>query len=103
MKISVTDGMHTIIYQLNDSPSAKSLYSMLPMDIEVEDYGSNEKIFYPRTQLDCRNLESAEGGSARRPARLRKWVKLLPMLGIWAFAAVIFSGVGNESTSLACL
>ena len=41
--------------------------------------------------LEEPSAESAEGGSARRPARLRKWVKLLPLLGIWAFAAVIFS------------
>ena len=60
MKISVTDGMHTIIYQLNDSPSAKSLYSMLPMDIEVENYGSNEKIFYPEEKIDT--ADGIEGG-----------------------------------------
>jgi len=47
--------MHTIIYQLNDSPSAKSLYEMLPLDIEVENYGSNEKIFYPEETIDTTN------------------------------------------------
>jgi hypothetical protein len=60
MKIRVTDGTHTIIYKLNDSPSAKSLYSMLPMDIEVEDYGSNEKIFYPEEKIDT--ADGIEGG-----------------------------------------
>jgi len=60
MKISVSDGTHTIIYQLNDSPSAKSLYGMLPMDIEVEDYGSNEKIFYPVETIDT--AEGIEDG-----------------------------------------
>jgi hypothetical protein len=60
MKIRVTDGTHTIIYKLNDSPSAKSLYSMLPIDIEVEDYGSNEKIFYPEEKIDT--ADGIEGG-----------------------------------------
>ena len=52
MKISVTDGKHTVIFRLNGSPSAKSLYAMLPIDIEVENYGSNEKIFYPEEAVD---------------------------------------------------
>lgn len=60
MRIKVTDGEHTIIYQLNDSPSAKSLYEMLPLDIEVENYGSNEKIFYPEETIDT--TEGIEGG-----------------------------------------
>ena len=41
--------------------------------------------------LEESSAECAEDSIARRPARLRKWVKLVPMLGIWAFAAVIFS------------
>ena len=60
MRISVTDGTRTIIYELNDSPSAKSLYAMLPIDIEVENYGSNEKIFYPEQALDT--TDGIEGG-----------------------------------------
>lgn len=60
MRISVTDGTHTIIYELNDSPSAKSLYAMLPIDVEVENYGINEKIFYPEQALDT--TDGIEGG-----------------------------------------
>lgn len=52
MRISVSDGSNTIIYRLNGSPSAKSLYNMLPLDVEVENYGDNEKIFYPEAALD---------------------------------------------------
>ena len=63
MKISVTDGTHTIIYELNDSPSAKSLYGMLPMDIEVENYGSNEKIFYPAEKIDTNDGIEGGGGA----------------------------------------
>ena len=60
MRIRVTDGTHTVIYQLNNSPSAKSLYAMLPMDAEVENYGSNEKIFYPEAAVDT--ADGIEGG-----------------------------------------
>lgn len=47
MKIRVSDGENEVLYLLNDSPAAMSLYSQLPLDVEVENYGSNEKIFYP--------------------------------------------------------
>ena len=60
MKIRVTDGTHTIIYALNDTPSAKSLYAMLPLDTEVENYGHNEKIFYPEQAIDT--ADGIEGG-----------------------------------------
>ena len=60
MKIKVTDGEHTVIYLLNNSSSAKSLYSMLPLEIEVENYGSNEKIFYPKETIYT--TDGIEGG-----------------------------------------
>ena len=60
LKISVSDGTHTIVYELNDSPSAKSLYGMLPLDIVVENYGHNEKIFYPPQTVDT--TDGIEGG-----------------------------------------
>ena len=49
--ISVTDGSNTIVYRLNDTPAATSLYNQLPVSVEVEDYSDNEKIFYPPTLL----------------------------------------------------
>ena len=52
MRISVTDGTYTATFKLNNSPSAKSLYGMLPVDAKVENYGNNEKIFYPNDLLD---------------------------------------------------
>ena len=60
MRISVSDGSNTVIYELNNSPSAKSLFSMLPLDIEVENYGHNEKIFYPPQTIDT--IDGIEGG-----------------------------------------
>ena len=48
----VTDGTHEIVFALNDSPTARSLYAQLPLSLEVDNYGSNEKIFYPPEKLD---------------------------------------------------
>ncbi len=52
MIISVTDGSSTVVFRLNGSTPAKSLYGMLPLDVEVGDYLSNEKIFYPPVKVD---------------------------------------------------
>lgn len=60
MKIKVSDGNNEIIFLLNDSSAAKSLYGQLPLTLEVENYGSNEKIFYPPEKLDGSDV--TEGG-----------------------------------------
>jgi len=51
MKISVNANGNTTVFQLNDSRAAKDLYAQLPLNIEVEDYSHNEKIFYPPKKL----------------------------------------------------
>ena len=57
MKIKVSDGTNTIVYELNTTSAAKSLYNMLPMEVEVQNYSNNEKIFYPTADIsyaaDC--------------------------------------------------
>ena len=57
MKIKVSDGTNAVTFELNETSAAKSLYQMLPMDVAVENYSNNEKIFYPTTTVtygsDC--------------------------------------------------
>ena len=57
MKIKVSDATNTITYELNETSAAKSLYQMLPLEVKVQDYSNNEKIFYPPTAVsygaDC--------------------------------------------------
>lgn len=60
LQIQVQDSNHTIIFELNDSPAARSLYDQLPLTVEVQDYSTNEKIFYPPEKLDTEN--AVEGG-----------------------------------------
>lgn len=52
MNIRVESKGKTIIFKLNDSSASVSLYKQLPMTIDVEDYGNNEKIFYPKNKLN---------------------------------------------------
>ena len=54
LQIQVQDSNHTIIFELNDSPAARSLYDQLPT------VSTNEKIFYPPEKLDTEN--AVEGG-----------------------------------------
>ena len=60
LKIRVTDGTHSVVFRLNDTPPAKSLYDMLPIKTTVDNYGSNEKIFYPDETIDTEG--GVEGG-----------------------------------------
>lgn len=59
MKISVNSNSTTIIFELNDSRASKELLSQLPLSIKVEDYASNEKIFYPLKKLSTSNMPLA--------------------------------------------
>ena len=61
MQIQVQDNAHTVVFMLNNSVAAASLYNQLPLKIMVEDYGNNEKKFYPPTKLNTSNTPSAEG------------------------------------------
>lgn len=56
-RINVTDGTHSVTFELNETSAAQSLYNMLPMTREVQNYSTNEKIFYPEPDIsyssDC--------------------------------------------------
>ena len=52
-----------VVYQLNDSPAADALLAQLPLTVEVEDFSTNEKIFYPPQALDTAGTPLAEGGA----------------------------------------
>lgn len=62
-QIAVTCGDLQVVYALNDSPAAQSLLSQLPLTVEVENFSTNEKVFYPPQELDTTNTPLAEGGA----------------------------------------
>ena len=62
-QISVQVGDSRIVCELNDGTAADSLYEQLPLTVEVEDYSSNEKIFYPPQALDTGRSPLAQAGA----------------------------------------
>lgn len=59
MKISVSSAQGEIIFALNDSSAAKELYEQLPLTAEVENFSTNEKIFYPPEKLSTEDTPPA--------------------------------------------
>ena len=62
-QIAIRSGSNTVLYALNESTAADSLYSQLPLTLEVEDYSTNEKIFYPPKPLDTSDTPLAQEGA----------------------------------------
>ena len=62
-QISVQFGDGRVVYELNDGTAADSLYEMLPITVQVEDYSTNEKIFYPEQALDTSRSPLAQAGA----------------------------------------
>lgn len=60
MIIKVSDGTHSVVFVLNDTPVARSLYDQLPITVDVDNYGGNEKIFYPPTALSTSGGKEGE-------------------------------------------
>lgn len=87
-QLLVTWGDSQVIYALNDSSAAESLLNQLPLSIEVEDYSTNEKIFYPPQQLDTSDTPAASGGTGT-----------LAYYAPWG-DVVMFYGDYNENPSL---
>lgn len=51
MKIRLRINGHTLPATLYDNPSARDLYSLLPLSLTLEDYAATEKITYPPRKL----------------------------------------------------
>ncbi|MBS6115557.1 cyclophilin-like fold protein [Thomasclavelia spiroformis] len=73
MIIKIMDNSYSVVFELNDSDGAKSLYEQLPLKIEVEDYSTNEKIFYPPNELDVTNTPLASNGENGVLAYYEPW------------------------------
>lgn len=48
----------TILFELNDSSASGDLYAQLPLTVQIEDFSTNEKIFYPE-ELDISDTPQA--------------------------------------------
>nr|WP_286167049.1 cyclophilin-like fold protein [Clostridium sp. D33t1_170424_F3] len=56
-----TNDSDAILFRLNDSTAASSLYRQLPLAVQIEDYAGSEKIFHPPEKLDVSNTPLAQG------------------------------------------
>lgn len=62
-QIRVTCNGAEAVYELGDSPAANALYAQLPLTLPVEDFSTNEKVFYPPEELDTSDTPLASGGA----------------------------------------
>lgn len=58
-RIQISLGEHVITGSLDDTPTARDFIKQLPLTLELEDYGSTEKIAYPPNKL---TTQSAPAG-----------------------------------------
>ena len=61
MKVQVKKDDTVFVFALNDGRAARELYAQLPVTVQVEDFGTNEKIFYPPEALSTEDTPQAEG------------------------------------------
>ena len=59
MKIEIKSNSKTIVFELNNSDASKELLNQLLLKVKVENYASNEKIFYPPNKLSTANTPIA--------------------------------------------
>lgn len=62
-QIRVTCDGAEAVYELNGSAAADALYAQLPLTLPVEDFSTNEKVFYPPDALDTSDTPLASGGA----------------------------------------
>ena len=89
MKINVKANGNTTVFELNNSPAAKELYSQLPLSIKVENYSNNEKIFYPPEKLDTANTPQADA-QAGTLAYYAPWGDVVMFYGSFGSAAGLY-------------
>lgn len=73
LKIRVSGSDGVIVFELNDSTAARSLYEQLPLAVQVDNYGGNEKIFYPPKKLETEDTPLTDGGEAGGLAYFAPW------------------------------
>lgn len=51
MKIKIIFDKYEIVFELKSNATSDALFKTLPMEVEIKDYASMEKIFYPPGKL----------------------------------------------------
>jgi len=90
MKLIVNASGQRIVFALNDSKAARDLQRQLPLTLAVENYGSNEKIFYPPEKLDTANTPPVRGVQPGTLAYYAPWGDVVMFYGPAAPAAGLY-------------
>lgn len=81
-KIKVTgQNGEVIVFALNDSQAAQDLYKQLPLTVEVENFSTNEKIFYPADKLNTENTPNPSNVDVGTLAYYRPWGNVVMFYG----------------------
>lgn len=89
MVIKVVADGRTIVFQLNDSTAARALYAQLPFSINVKNYSTNEKIFYPPKKLDTSGTALADARTGTL-AYYAPWGNVVMFYGSFGSAAGLY-------------
>ena len=81
MKLTVTNGGTTVVFELNGSPAAKSLLAQLPLTLEVEPYSTNEQTCYPPEKLDTAGTPEITSAQAGTMAYFAPWKDVVMFCG----------------------
>jgi len=86
MKVRVTANSKITVFEFNNSQAARDLYDQLPLRIKVENYGDNEKIFYPPKKLNVANTPQADASAGT-----------LAYYAPWGDVVMFYGGFGSAS------
>jgi len=79
-----------IVFELNDSPAAKDLYAQFPIASTVENYGHNEKIFYPPQKLKTGDSPLVKSATTGTLAYYAPWGNVVMFYGQFGSAAGLY-------------
>lgn len=97
LRIRVSDHNHMVMFEVNDSMAVRSLYKQMPLTVHVENYGSNEKIFYCPEKLEIGDTPLTKGGEAGGLAYFAPWGNVVmyygsfgPYSGLYELGKAVF-------------
>lgn len=90
MRIIVKANGNDIVFELNGSTAAKELLAQLPLSIEVENYGNNEKIFYPPKKLKTSDTPLVSGARPGTLAYYAPWGDVVLFYGSFGSAPGLY-------------
>ena len=73
MKMNVSANGGTVVFELNGSQASKDLYAQLPLTVELQNFSTNEKVFYPPEKLETSKTPLAKEGGGGTLAYYAPW------------------------------